>query len=428
MSAPPSGTVHVLVHGHRGQHPPLGRAVERVDVERDNIRAALAWSLTAESATPISLRLATALWRFWEVSGRLTEARTWLDGLFAHPDARSEPSVLAPALWVAGRIARFQGDIPAARGYIDEALALARDYGDRATQARSLCELAVLAENQGDARRGQAFAEEAVRVARGLDDPLVLADALNELAHAGHNLRATPAERVAVAGEAIALYRRAGDRLGVAFALGALAAGTADQGDVAGAADLHAEALAIFREMGHRNREAYVLVGLGIRAQQQRDYGRAAALFEESLAISRDLGDRPRIASSALALGSVLHRVGERGRAGALFRESLCLYWEMGRRDATASAVQALAGLAATGGWAERAARLYGAAASARECSGGALEPHFQALVDRSITALRARLGDDRFAVVWDEGRALSLDAAVALALEDVNPRTSGSS
>jgi hypothetical protein len=39
---------------------------------------------------------------------------------------------------------------------------------------------------------------------------------------------------------------------------------------------------------------------------------------------------------------------------------------------------------------------------------------------------VRAALGEDAFAAAYKEGRALSLDAAVALALEETQPSRSG--
>src|SRR6266480_673141 len=65
--------------------------LERLDVEHDNIRAALAWA-TAAGEVELALRLAGALVRFWSTRGLMREGRTRLAGALASPEG------VAPAL------------------------------------------------------------------------------------------------------------------------------------------------------------------------------------------------------------------------------------------------------------------------------------------------------------------------------------------
>lgn len=58
------------------------RWVERLDAERDNLRAALAWA--AESGeTEVGLRIAAALWVYWLWRGHGREGRDHLERLLA---------------------------------------------------------------------------------------------------------------------------------------------------------------------------------------------------------------------------------------------------------------------------------------------------------------------------------------------------------
>jgi predicted ATPase/DNA-binding SARP family transcriptional activator len=55
---------------------------KRLEVERDNLRAALAWSLESEEVEA-GLRLAGALRWFWFVRGCMSEGREWLEGMLS---------------------------------------------------------------------------------------------------------------------------------------------------------------------------------------------------------------------------------------------------------------------------------------------------------------------------------------------------------
>jgi hypothetical protein len=98
--------------------------------------------------------------------------------------------------------------------------------------------------------------------------------------------------------------------------------------------------------------------------------------------------------------------------------ESLALNREIGDLRGVAACVAALAGLAMTEGQPALAARLSGSAAVLLERAGAtALHPTDRRHHARSLVTARAALGADDFAASTAEGRVLSLDAAVALAL-----------
>jgi hypothetical protein len=70
----------------------------------------------------------------------------------------------------------------------------------------------------------------------------------------------------------------------------------------------------------------------------------------------------------------------------------------------------------------ERAARLFGTAEELRAAMGALLPPAERAEHDRAAAAIRTALGAAAFAAAWAEGRAMSLDEAVADALESHAP------
>src|SRR5215216_6692774 len=68
--------------------------LERLEVEHDNIRAALAWTLEREEAE-LAMRLAGALWTFWEARGYYGEGLAWLRRVLARGDRVSAARIKA---------------------------------------------------------------------------------------------------------------------------------------------------------------------------------------------------------------------------------------------------------------------------------------------------------------------------------------------
>jgi tetratricopeptide (TPR) repeat protein len=154
-------------------------------------------------------------------------------------------------------------------------------------------------------------------------------------------------------------------------------------------------------------------------AIERGDYGRAVALHEESLALRRELGDKWGIASSLGNLGLVAFERGDYARAVALLEEGLALARDIGAKHRVTECLEGLATVAGALDQPERAARLFGTADALRAALGAPLPPRERARREQAVAALRDALGEAAFAAAWAEGRALSLEDAVALALED---------
>ncbi|MEU1181608.1 LuxR C-terminal-related transcriptional regulator [Streptomyces sp. NPDC005820] len=109
--------------------------VARLRAERDNIRAALDFSLTTPGEAHAGLRLAGTLWFHWHACGAPREGRYWLDrALDANPGPTPER---ARALWTAGLLAGCPEDLTRGRRRAEEARALAQRLGDRAEAAHA---------------------------------------------------------------------------------------------------------------------------------------------------------------------------------------------------------------------------------------------------------------------------------------------------
>ena len=124
------------------------------ELELDNIRAALEWSLrdapdAEDGRVTLGVRLAAALGMFWYGKGYHAEGFGWTQRLLARLD--EAPAALHPRFLIsAGRLAWFQ-DLDLGRGLIRRALDRSRELGDTLQAAWALAFLAYTMLHEPDA-------------------------------------------------------------------------------------------------------------------------------------------------------------------------------------------------------------------------------------------------------------------------------------
>jgi predicted ATPase/class 3 adenylate cyclase len=355
---------------------------ERLELEHDNLRAALRWCM-AHGDVDRGVRLAGAVWRFWQMRGHLTEGRKQLTQVLGLANAAIplEPrtGARAAALKGCGALAWFQGDYTAASSLLEASLTIFRELGDRLGIASSL-------EMIGGAARAQ-----------------------------GEYARARPQFE-----ESLTIFRELGDRWGIAAALNDLGLMAQQEGDYGLARSLYEESLPLFRVLGDRRGIASVLSNLGGVAGDQGDYGPARSLSEEGLAIHRELGDQWGIARALYNLATLAQHEGNYATAQSLYEDSLALAWELGSQETIARSAEGLAAVAAAQGRAVRALRIGGAADRLRATICAPLSAAENGLFQRMLQPAVRRLGATTAATVWAEGQTMLVDEAVVHNNEDL--------
>jgi predicted ATPase/class 3 adenylate cyclase len=356
----------------------------RLDPEYDNLLAAAQWWIE-QGETERSQRLAAALFGFWEIRGHRSQGRAVLKAALATPEATPTPTRVK-ALAVAGWMAISDEDLAQARALLTESLTLARQLADQHGVGFACLALAHWAGHAGDPAAQCRSARRAVRVLQASGDRWATGWALTELAQAYLGLGDTRTART-VCTESVALRQELGDRLGEAAALWHLAEICAAEGESVAAQRLLEKAITLGRAEGDLSTLIWSLYARGHLALEQGDLAAAHALYTEGLICARDGGYRP-----------------------------------LQRR-----LVEACAALAAARGQPERALRLAGAVAALYDplsTGGGSTRP----LESRDAGTHRVRwreraqqaLGRAAAEAAWGEGQAMTLEEAVAYALEDL--------
>lgn len=352
--------------------------MERMEQEHDNLRAALEWSKTAQGSEEICLRLAGALGLFWEMRGYFSEGRERLSAVLSTKFAQGGTAARARLLARAAELAYRQSEYPATTSFAKESLAIYRKIGEQQGIASMLIKLGNAATERGSYASASRFLK-----------------------------------------EALIIWREQGDKHGTARALISLGWVALRSGDTQLANAQLEEALALSRELGDARSMGFELSGLGEVALRQRDYARATQLIKESLDLRKQLGNKWGLGVSLGMLGWVAMRERDWERASARLGESLEVRQEIGDKGGCAWCLERLAGVAMAQGQPEKAIRLFGAAAALRSSIGSVIDPADQARYKKNLNFLRAKLGREGFKAIWDEGHAMTMEQAVAYALEN---------
>ena len=351
---------------------------DRLELEHDNLLAALSWSLSGGSIES-GLRLAAALGFFWELRSHWYEANEWLTRLVEH--AGDAPLLVrSKVLRFAGAFAEYTGDLPRARRYCEKSLALAQQSGDTWSIAWSLATLGLYVEGSTNTDRAIALLSESLSLFRQIDDGWGKSHTLRRL---GINLmlngefaRARP-----LLEEALADARRADDKNALAWSLYLVGSVVWNQeGDLKRAISLLEEALALAPLVRDWSNHIWVLFALGAAARQRGDFERAQTCYDEVLWLIHD--------------GQV----------------NVQLNWP----ELLSGALAGLGGVAVERKSYARAACLFGAASDIREPG-----PRIFFRVNREAdeSAARNELGDAAYDAEFAEGKAMSAEQAIAFAL-----------
>ena len=348
--------------------PDQAKWLNRLEVEQENFRAALAWA-TETGESHFGLRLAVALTAFWEGRGYLGEGQEWLGRMLALPNPRTDIddlTIRATALNARGHLARNQGISPDVDAAMDEAVTLWRHLGDQRGLAASLQTLATITYSREDTLTARKYLHEGLHLARALADQSLMARALHNLGN-------------------IALSNREWER----------------------ASSYYAESLVLYRATGNYNRAAHVLNNIGLVSRYRNEYPAALSAFHASLEISRELGDRSAMALTSLNLGTINRLKGHYTSARSFLNEAIRYAVEAGERRLFPWCVRELAHVACAQGEYELGVRFLAAAESQRLSMGISFKPADPEEFERTAAHARQALGELAFRAAWAVGSGL---------------------
>ena len=273
----------------------------RLDLERENLLAAHACCDRANDGGELGLRLVSSIRRYWIVRGLLGLGYQLTVEALARPGAQVRMASRCGALTDAGELRSWMGQYREAQGHLQEALAIARELGDKRIIARALYPLALAALGQRDLTGARGHLQEALALRTALGNRREATSVLNALAQIHRTLGELDAAEPLYE-QVLANARELGDREIIAIALLNLAMVSIGRGSGNNAPAMLLEALTIADEMGSKNAGQSVLDVCAGLAALRGDWLGAARFFGAAEAqaaqtgLHRDPGDEAFLA------------------------------------------------------------------------------------------------------------------------------------
>jgi predicted ATPase/class 3 adenylate cyclase len=357
----------------------------QLDAELDNLRAALDWAFETDAQAAIDMCL--GLSRYWRSRSLVAEA----------------VERLGQALEVVRQWRSLPSPVPDAERLLLE--------------ARVIVALQLVLWNQGNSR-WRTIADETESIARESGDAAILSDTLALTVQAGLMTQAGQAtdEMRASAYEALELATRVDDPFRISVAQIAVA-GVESNTDPA-AAD---RALELATEIARRTDSPWGMAAIAqMRGRMEAVRNRpldAARWFRESQAAFEEVGDIRFALSAQSERGHSFRRAGAIDEAEAVYRQTIRGWQRSGNRGAVANQLESFGFTAIARGDGPGAARLLGAAEALRERVGEAMSPRERVEYEAEVGRLHGLLAPGPFGEAWTEGRGMTAEAAVTLAI-----------
>lgn len=375
-------------------------ALDRVELEHDNIRPALRWALWTDPNA--ALRLVASIGEFWRMRGHIGEGRRWAEAVLAAAP-EGDTRVRALVLERAGGLALKQGDTRHGQSLVEQSIVAFRELGDLRAVAIGLEQLIWPAVDDGDWSRAEHLARQCIDIHTELRDTHLVSENLMVLAWVRLRRGDESAARQLMDEALIYNLTHVDDPCPVLRARSGNIALLL--GDFQHAKQRLEEAVRYSRDTGQPLHLCGDLGWLGEVAFLEGDVEDAERLFAEQLSSAREQGAWVWTRHALQWLAKVAIRRGDVASARGLLNEVQRMSHT--REIATdPEELEAVAELLAAEGHMVEAARLLGRAEAVRESLGAPVPPAYRPGLAGVTSQVASGLDPEAFADAWAEGRS----------------------
>ncbi len=425
--------------------------LNQLDEELDNLRTALSWAKTHDNHS--FLRLACALWRFWDIRGHFADLE-WLPNALASTEGLQ--SILrAQAFGRAAFVASNHGDLQRGKVWAKDAENLSRALGYKLGLAMALNLLSIF---ETVLSKKLSLAGRALALAKEMSDSwlvaIILIASYTSVFHARNELVAARSFLEQGVWEA----RSIGDKRLIGLGVRHLGMNALVMGDAIKAEKCLREALSYAYEMKddsniylhhssiivakiflEDNAGAREMVAESFKLAQisnafmsqtylnsawidvsQGNISRAGEQMEEGLRLAKLTNNMYSITNITLGLAETLRRSKDFDQAAARYGEALVIIQKESIADSYCDCLDGLGMLAINKGLFKEGVWLLGAMKKIHFSAFAVDFPFMVREREAHIAVAREQLSESEFNAAWAEGQSMSQEQVLALAMEAV--------
>jgi predicted ATPase/class 3 adenylate cyclase len=430
----------------------------RLDVDYENLRAALEWSLSKESPE-FSLRLCAALGMFWFIRSHWIEGSRWLKSALSKKSKSpnsAEKAARVKALYRDAELAQNLDDLKRMKDSAGWSLALAQEGFDKQDIAIARFYVGNSSRRRGNDEIARQLIMESLAEFREIKDlywEVYSYNLLNLIRIRQDDLRLSEESLFT---QALEIARKAGERSNLAEALlnyvrwllifnrvyeaqkyteeldmllqkiGTNRSSTSQlfaqiamlNSDYQEAKAFYIEAQTRFGLLGERNQRSSVMEDLGLLEMEQGNLDQAQIYLQEALTTAREIEKKASIASRLVKLGITVYLQGKLVEGKQYFRE--CIPLAKGLRSFRKINILILTVNYIPFTKVEAVVHILGAIEQSQRKNERPINPLRKGYYDHVMTRALNTLGEVAFQSAFAEGQKMSLEEALDLALRTV--------
>jgi predicted ATPase/class 3 adenylate cyclase len=353
------------------------------EVELENLRAAFDWGLQnhVEDALDLAANMAMSVSMLEGQLEGITIIQSAMEKFRQLPpvegeEGRARKEIYAHGCFSLGTLLQGTNEIVACRSVLQEAIAIARELGNK--QLLGICL--------------EMYASGAAMIKAG-DSPTA-------------------------AQEGLEIFRELNHNGGMAMAYSNLARWESVNGNFQESEKYVGLMKAFMKDGSISYQSGFLNLGMGIGARSQGRFDLALRYHEEALRVFQRIGHKGMMAVMASEIAHTQRAMGNYSDARKTYQETIRVFQDSGNRPAVAHQLECFAMLAILDEEPQRAARLFGAAEAIRDLTGHKRTDEEEVEEAQFITRLRAMLSETEFKILWGEGKTMTMEQAIKLALD----------
>ncbi|MEO8357454.1 MAG: adenylate/guanylate cyclase domain-containing protein [Chloroflexota bacterium] len=356
--------------------------LKSVQLEVENLRAAFEWSLQnhVQDALEFAANMAMSMSMMGGIEG-ITILKSAMDKFRALPPAEG------------GDANRLRKEI----------------------YAHGCFSLGTLLQGTNEIMFSRSILQEAIAIARELGDKKLLGLGLEMYANGSAMIKAD--DTVAAAMEGLEIFRELNHSAGMRMAYANLARWEAIHGNFQESEKYMALVRASMKDGAISIQSGFLIMGMGMGARYQGRFDLAQKYFEEGLTIFKYIGHKGMAATITSEIAHTQRAMGNYAEARKTYQNTIKVFQDYGNRPAVAHQLECFAMIAAVEEEPLRAAKLFAAAEAIRDVTGHKRTNEEEAEEAQFMGRLRAMLPEAEFNALWAEGRSMTMEQAIELAL-----------